>query len=58
MELSYFVFKWYKIIFVSKYRGIEWVVILCLVFLIEKIMFFLMQNIIKILSLQDLITYL
>ena len=33
-------------------------VILCLVFLIEKIMFFLMHNIIKILSLQDLITYL
>ena len=42
----------------SKYRGIERVVILCLVFLIEKIMFFLMHNIIKILSLQDLITYL
>lgn len=58
MGLSYFMFKWYKIIFVSKYKGIERVVILCLVFLIEKIMFFLMHNIIKILSLQDLITYL
>ena len=58
MELSYFMFKWYKIIFVSKYRGVEQVVILCLVFLIEKIMFFLMHNIIKILSLKDLITYL
>ena len=42
----------------SKYRGVERVDILCLVFLIEKIMFFLMHNIIKILSLQYLITYL
>ena len=58
MGLSYFVFKYWKIIFISKYRGIERVVILCLVFFLEKIMFFLMRNVIKILSLQHLITYL
>ena len=58
MGLSYFVFKYLKIIFISKYRGVEWVGILCLVFFLEKIMFFLMHNVIKILSLQHLITYL
>ena len=58
MGLSYFVFKCLKIIFISKYRRVGGFIILCLVFFLEKIMFFLMCNVIKILSLQHLITYL
>ena len=40
MGLSYFVFKYLKIIFVPKYRSVVGFVILCLVFFLEKIMFF------------------
>ena len=58
MGLSYFVFKYWKIIFISKYGSVIGFMILCLVFFLEKIMFFLMRNVIKILSLQHLITYL
>ena len=58
MGLSYFVFKYLKIIFIPKYRSVRGFIILCLVFFLEKIMFFLMHNVIKILSLQHLITYL
>lgn len=58
MGLSYFVFKYLKIIFISKYGSVRGFMILCLVFFLEKIMFFLMRNVIKILSLQHLITYL
>ena len=58
MGLSYFVFKYWKIIFIPKYRSVRGFIILCLVFFLEKIMFFLMHNVIKILSLQHLITYL
>ena len=58
MGLSYFVFKYLKITFISKYRSVRGFIILCLVFFLEKIMFFLMHNVIKILSLQHLITYL
>ena len=58
MGLSYFVFKYLKITFISKYRSVRGFIILCLVFFLEKIMFFLMRNVIKILSLQHLITYL
>ena len=58
MGLSYFMFKYLKIIFISKYRSIRGFIILCLVFFLEKIKFFLMRNVIKILSLQHLITYL
>ena len=58
MGLSYFVFKYLKIIFVPKYRSVGGFVILCLVFFLEKNNVFLMRNVIKILSLQHLITYL
>ena len=58
MGLFYFVFKYLKIIFMSKYRSIRGFVILCLVFFLEKNNVFLMRNVIKILSLQHLITYL
>ena len=58
MGLSYFVFKYLKIIFIPKYRSVRRFIILCLVFFLEKIKFFLMRNVIKILSLQHLITYL
>lgn len=58
MGLSYFVFKYLKIIFIPKYRSVRRFIILCLVFFLEKIKFFLMCNVIKILSLQHLITYL
>ena len=58
MGLFYFVFKYLKIIFISKYRSVGRFIILCLVFFLEKIKFFLMRNVIKILSLQHLITYL
>ena len=58
MGLSYFVFKYLKFIFMSKYRSVRGFIILCLVFFLEKIKFFLMRNVIKILSLQHLITYL
>ena len=40
MGLSYFVFKYLKIIFIPKYRSVGGFIILCLVFLLEKIMFF------------------
>ena len=36
MGLSYFVFKYLKIIFVPKYRSVVGFVILCLVFFLEK----------------------
>ncbi len=36
MGLSYFVFKYLKIIFVPKYRSVGGFVILCLVFFLEK----------------------
>ncbi len=36
MGLSYFVFKYLKFIFMSKYRSIRGFVILCLVFFLEK----------------------
>ena len=58
MGLSYFVFKYLKIIFISKYRRVGGFIILCLVFFLEKNNVFLMRNVIKILSLQHLITYL
>ena len=58
MGLSYFMFKFLKFIFISKYRSVGGFIILCLVFFLEKIKFFLMHNVIKILSLQHLITYL
>ena len=58
MGLFYFVFKYLKIIFVPKDRFVRGFIILCLVFFLEKNNVFLMRNVIKILSLQHLITYL
>ena len=36
MGPSYFVFKYWKIIFISKYRSVGRFIILCLVFFLEK----------------------